>query len=639
MLRQAAKKALQVKDVLRRADKLLEGSHAAILTGWRAATVSGLDSTLRQIDSAAGFSLNLDRDWAWNKLEPLAQASAARAAHGIVNRDISGALGQGTADGLRLESVATTEAATAYNATRDEVIGQLPKKVADELWVRRDTAGDRRVCDVCERASGQVAPASVGVQPKAPVHGRCRCTDTVISREEAGISAQAWEATEGQGRRRTTETTATAPAQPAGSSQARPNVTVKTSRAPSVMKAPPASEVARIKVDILAQDKAQAVKAQREERRLRSGRNAREQARRAELERRRRLVIEARQARLAAEKTAAADKAARIAAEKARIEKYRADIAKLKQERLKAERRIDFEKASRQRAEQRAMKAEASARKAAARADRLAAEAEAKAQRAAARAEARAAKAAKPKPDRLADARVAELEAQRAETLGRLERAKQAVKDGKEDKYNIVGFQERELAKTDKLIAQTQRAKELRSKGATTDSIQEALESRLLTKRQRGLIDDFSGNSYTPIRKAQMGTYSGSAAEIQELQKVGASIERAIKTNVKFEGELFRGIAVSEDVAAQLLKRTELDWMGATTSSSASREIAMDFARQGNDSVGIVFRVKNGRGIPIQDIGVTAEQEVLMSGASKFRRIGEPEKVDGLWVIDLEQIK
>lgn len=140
-----------------------------------------------------GYHLNRGRNRAWASIVAIAQASAARGAYGLANRALSISLGQGGKLGLNPGITAATEAASAYNQTRVTIVSQLPRRVREELWVRRETAGDPQVCDRCLDADGLVAPADVGVQPSIPAHAKCRCSDTIISKGEAeSLIAYGW---------------------------------------------------------------------------------------------------------------------------------------------------------------------------------------------------------------------------------------------------------------------------------------------------------------------------------------------------------------------------------------------------------------------------------------------------------------
>jgi len=82
------------------------------------------------------------------------------------------------------ERRASWEADQAFNEARRQAIGELPSRVQSMLWLRWDTAGDRRVCDDCDQMDGQIVPAREGFDKPAPRHGNCRCTETLLGPDE-----------------------------------------------------------------------------------------------------------------------------------------------------------------------------------------------------------------------------------------------------------------------------------------------------------------------------------------------------------------------------------------------------------------------------------------------------------------------
>lgn len=86
----------------------------------------------------------------------------------------------------RLDTIAITETAEAFNDERRLVLRETKQQrtsgslVLFEFW---DAALDRRICPICERASGTFVLLGQGFPSGRPggVHARCRCNGTVIA--------------------------------------------------------------------------------------------------------------------------------------------------------------------------------------------------------------------------------------------------------------------------------------------------------------------------------------------------------------------------------------------------------------------------------------------------------------------------
>lgn len=540
MLRSWQKKTTRISDPIERADVLLRGANASILTGWKAAAQASFLRTNQQLE-AVGFGAGTGPSFGrvWGKLSDLAETSAARGAHGIVNRMLAEELGQGGKLGLNLEGVAASEAAEAYNRARDEVIDRLPKNVQDELWLRRETAGDRNVCGRCERLDGRIAPARVGISPRTPLHSKCRCTDSIISHDEAMAYADATAYPE-RSSSKPTGKPAPIPASPAKPTAAK---TTKP-RAPRKVNPEVAAKreaVAKAKAELAA-------------------------AKRLATEEKRKLAAEAKAAK-----------------EAAKIQKAQAKASKST--------RVKY-----------------------------------------------------PKVDKPVQVQLKILDAERDAAANRLASAEARTAAGKPDKWDSVSAYKTELRGIAERRSRIEAAARVRASVSEVGTVDEAIKARILDQSQRTVISNFTGNSYSAIRRAQSAEFERLASIDKEfwndLSKAGKKLESAIKDNVQFRGELWRGIVVDDETAAKILRSKELDWLGSTTSTSTSRSVAADkFAKAGEGSVGIVFRIRNGRGLAIEDLGIQTEKEVLMSGASKFRTIGAPVRDGNRWLVELEQIE
>jgi SPP1 gp7 family putative phage head morphogenesis protein len=95
----------------------------------------------------------------------------------------------------RLENVFRTNITKTYNAGRRTIFTAPAVKEARPYW-RFELIDDDRTCDICGACGGVILPADdpwwdthIG-----PLHGKCRCGFTAVTREEAedeGISAKA----------------------------------------------------------------------------------------------------------------------------------------------------------------------------------------------------------------------------------------------------------------------------------------------------------------------------------------------------------------------------------------------------------------------------------------------------------------
>ena len=540
MLRGSVRSVAGIKDPVRRSESLFGLAQSAIQSGWQTAAESSFAATSDQLLGAVGYRLPEAAEQVWDRLAQQAETSAARGAHGIVNRMLAEELGQGGKLSLNLEGVAASESAEAYNRARDEVVARLPQHVRDELWLRRETAGDRNVCGRCERLDGKIAPVSVGISPLVPLHSKCRCTDTIISHDEAMAYADALAYPE---RASAKPAAAPLPAAPAKPSATKP-------RAPR-----------KVSPDVAAK----------------------------------RESVASAKAELAAAKKLAAEEKRRLAAE-AKAAKGAAKLAKPSAPKKTS--------------------------------SRLATP---------------SVKAFPGKVDTKARKLIAEVDKESAAVQTRLERIRAKVAAGGSDKWNSVGIAEKDLetlaAKRESLV----RASRVRESTRYVGSVDSALESRMLTVPERSAISEFTGTSYTSIRRAQSDDFPRLLKSDPELwgsiAKKAKNLEQAIASNVQYEGEIWRGITVDKATAERILGSKDISWMGQSTSTSTLKSEAERFAMPREDSVGIIFRAKNGRGLPVRDIGIPHEEEILMSGASKFRVIGSPVRDGERWLVELEQVE
>jgi hypothetical protein len=335
---------------------------------------------------------------------------------------------------------------------------------------------------------------------------------------------------------------------------------------------------------------------------------------------------EAKRAKLAEERAAKAAEQKRLAEEKAR---------KIAEEKRQSE-RIRKEREAAEKAERARLERERLAKEAARKAEEAQKAAEAKRadeQRKAEELAKREQEEAARKRDALAYR--LQTEAQAARDKASAELARQEAKKASEAYLAVA---RRKLAAEEFRLSSIDKAASIRSRLTVTTNLQEARDARLLDAEQRKAIGDFTGNSFGAIRRAQSDPKFSKKPDFKQYAAQGKAIEKAIEQNVLFEGELWRGITVNPDDAKQILDSGVLSWGGKSTSTSVNRRTSEDFSLAiGDDQVGILFRISNGRGLPVSDLGKEDEQEILQSGASTFRVVSKSRQ-GNRWVVELEQV-
>lgn len=89
---------------------------------------------------------------------------------------------------FRIDRIATTETARAYNDEHDEGVGYAFKDQQDAEWLpavlkRWDSTLDRAVCSTCKDHDGELEPIGIKFDnddEPAEVHANCRCQDQLI---------------------------------------------------------------------------------------------------------------------------------------------------------------------------------------------------------------------------------------------------------------------------------------------------------------------------------------------------------------------------------------------------------------------------------------------------------------------------
>jgi hypothetical protein len=538
LLRGSVRSVSSIPDPVRRSEALFGLTQTAIQSGWQKAAESSFGATRDQLLGSVGYQISDSAERAWERLAQQAETAAARGAHGIANRMLAEELGQGGKLGLNLEGVSASEAAEAYNRAREEVIDRLPQHIKDELWLRRDTAGDRAVCGRCERLDGRIAPMSVGISPMVPLHAKCRCTDTIISHDEAMAYAEAMAYPERASAKPAAAPLPAAPAKPAATKPRSPR---------------------KVNPEVAAK----------------------------------REAVAAAKAELAAAKKLATEEKRRLAAEAKAAKAAKPTKASTSKKTLSASAPVG--------------------------------------------------KVFPGKVDAKAQKLIAEVDKESAVVQTRLDRIRAKIAAGGSDKWNSLGIAEKDLTALAEKRESLLRASRVRESTRYVNSVDVALDSRLLTVPERSAISEFTGTSYTSIRRAQSEDLARLLKSDPELwgsiAKKAKNLEQAIASNVQYEGEIWRGITVDKATSDRILSSKELSWMGQSTSTSTLKSEAERFAVSRDESVGVMFHAKNGRGIPVRDIGIPHEEEILMSGASKFRVIGSPVRDGDRWLVELEQVE
>ena len=87
----------------------------------------------------------------------------------------------------RLDAIATTEVATAFQDEFAEQTDRMPQRTRDRSWVPFvvklwDSSLDKRRCRVCASGSLEVRPLGVSFSNGEPgrVHPRCRCVSVIV---------------------------------------------------------------------------------------------------------------------------------------------------------------------------------------------------------------------------------------------------------------------------------------------------------------------------------------------------------------------------------------------------------------------------------------------------------------------------
>jgi len=147
--------------------------------------------------------------------------------------------------------------------------------------------------------------------------------------------------------------------------------------------------------------------------------------------------------------------------------------------------------------------------------------------------------------------------------------------------------------------------------------------------------------------------YGEIRAGSERYQDLGKRIEDFIRGyKPPYDGMVYRGISVDGKVASRLLSRLVHEkniTMKGVSSWSSSRRIAERFARvssEYNDGVvGMIFRVKNKKGVPIHKLSYYPEErEVLHSKRTKYKLGGNISIYQTgyynrrVYVVDLEEV-
>lgn len=155
------------------------------------------------------------------------------------------------------------------------------------------------------------------------------------------------------------------------------------------------------------------------------------------------------------------------------------------------------------------------------------------------------------------------------------------------------------------------------------------------TATQRSSISDFTGSSYTSIRKAGRMTREeykkanyGYDSDYERYKEHADNIEAAfdaIPEEKRIEGTVFRGMKIPRSVANAMLAQNDkphLPGLGSMFSTSRRVGPAEGFLTNGDGDTHVMMVIKQKRGVAIETISEhSSEDEVLMSGKTKCRLV------------------
>jgi len=148
------------------------------------------------------------------------------------------------------------------------------------------------------------------------------------------------------------------------------------------------------------------------------------------------------------------------------------------------------------------------------------------------------------------------------------------------------------------------------------------------------------GDMYEMVNAVDRWTYHGDAAIRAGKDPDNATLlEKYIAASPSYDGVLYRGISVTEDVLTQFEKGRVIDMHGVSSFSS-SKKVALDFTQTRQDKIGIIFRVPEvEQSTSIAHLSqFPGEKEVLVSENAKFEIVSVKEK-NGTTYIDLKEVQ
>ena len=147
----------------------------------------------------------------------------------------------------------------------------------------------------------------------------------------------------------------------------------------------------------------------------------------------------------------------------------------------------------------------------------------------------------------------------------------------------------------------------------------------------------WSGSDYKDVRKYQKGIDGYDSYKEQ-----AENIERFLKLAPKWgtSGDTYRGVKMSKEDFSKLAKGVEVDMHG-TSSWSTSRGVAEGFAPSISDLVSVLYiSPSQSKGVDIHTMAhYPSEREVLVSKGARYRVKKKPKRVQGKWVVELEEIQ
>lgn len=170
--------------------------HAADETTAELVVLAGLFG--RQLMRPTGLVPETDARQAYDSWRAR-RAARGYAEHWLADAELVGADEAVTVQSWRLGMGAATESADAWAAEREAALDRF---AAEQPWAAAqfyrvwDATMDRRTCQICSHAHGSIVRIDEQFPDGRPggVHPNCRCTEQILTADEADLDYYAWAA-------------------------------------------------------------------------------------------------------------------------------------------------------------------------------------------------------------------------------------------------------------------------------------------------------------------------------------------------------------------------------------------------------------------------------------------------------------